>query len=220
MRARLASEHLVACVVRPGARLVLLTCAGLPANRRILTGLYGVLRPLDVIKPYRLEMGAKMATARGKDLYAYWGSRVADTLREDVAELPPGERAVVNVASAEYFQIVKPYVETLGVPVYTMVFHGATVHVKAARGAIVRYAALEGATRVEQLRGFTGLAGEWQLNEKASDEHNYVFERGAPTKAPAAGKAPPQAKAAKRPAPAAAEGAAAAPEPAKRGARR
>jgi hypothetical protein len=110
-------------------------------------------------------------------------------------------------------------VELLGVPLYTMVFHGATVHVKAARGAIVRYAALSNATQPEQLRGFTGLSGEWQLNAGASTERSFVFERGAPARAPAA-KAPPRARAGKRPAAAAPESdAAPAAAPAKRGAR-
>jgi hypothetical protein len=73
----------------------------------VLCGLYGVLKPLDAIKPYRLEMGAKMGTPAGRDLYAFWGSRVAAAIRDDVAALPAPERCVVNVASAEYFQVVK-----------------------------------------------------------------------------------------------------------------
>ena len=146
------------------------------------------------MKPYRLEMGAKFATKAGKDLYAYWRDRVAKAVLADVAALPAGERCLVNVASAEYFNVVKPYVEQLpDCPLYTMVFRGATVYVKGARGAIVRYAALTGATRPEQLRGFTGLQGEWRYVAAASDDRNYVFERGAP-KAAAAPKARGKAK--------------------------
>jgi hypothetical protein len=151
-------------------------------------------------------MGAKLATKAGRDLYAFWGSKVAESLRDDVALLPPAERCVVNVASAEYFQVVKPHVELLGVPLYTMVFHGATVHVKAARGAIVRYAAANGLTSPEQLRGFTGLQGEWRCDAAASSERSFVFERGAPARPAAAPKAaakraPPAAKrAAEKPA--------------------
>ena len=166
------------------------------AHRRILSGLYGALRPLDAMKPYRLEMGTKFATAGGKkDLYAYWTDCVAKAVLADVAALPAGERCLVNVASAEYYQVIKPFVEKLeDCPVYTMVFRGATVFVKGARGAIVRYAALIGATQPEQLRGFTGLQGEWRYVASASDERNYVFERGAPAKPAAAPKARGNAK--------------------------
>ena len=166
------------------------------AHRRILSGLYGALRPLDAMKPYRLEMGTKVATAGGKkDLYAYWTDRVAKAVLAGVAALPAGQRCLVNVASAEYYQVIKPFVEKLeDCPVYTMVFRGATVFVKGARGAIVRYAALIGATQPEQLRGFTGLQGEWRYVASASDERNYVFERGAPAKPAAAPKARGNAK--------------------------
>ena len=173
------------------------------------------------MKPYRLEMGTKFATAGGKkDLYAYWSNRVAKAVLEDVAALPAGERCLVNVASAEYFQVIKPYVDKLeDCPVYTMVFRGATVYVKGARGAIVRYAALIGATRPEQLRGFTGLQGEWRYVASASDERNYVFERGAPARPAAAPKARGKAK---RGAEAEAEGEEEdePPKPAKRGGKR
>jgi cytoplasmic iron level regulating protein YaaA (DUF328/UPF0246 family) len=74
----------------------------------VLSGLYGVLRPLDAIRPYRLEMGTKLGGAGlATDLYAFWGSKLAAALRDDVAQLPPAERCVVNCASAEYFQAVK-----------------------------------------------------------------------------------------------------------------
>lgn len=97
-----------------------LVCA---LRRRILSGLYGALRPLDAMKPYRLEMGTKFATKAGKDLYAYWTDRVAKAVLADVAALPKEERCLVNVASGEYFQVVKPYVEKLAdCPLYTMVF--------------------------------------------------------------------------------------------------
>ena len=148
--------------------------------------MYGMLRPLDALRPYRLEMGTKLATDAGRDLYAYWGARVATAVLADVAQLPAAERCLINVASAEYFQVLKPHLADAAVPVYTMVFHGATVYVKGARGAIVRYAAETGATHPEQLRGFTGLQGEWRFVASASSEREYVFERGAPTKKAAA----------------------------------
>lgn len=74
---------------------------------RILSGLYGVLRPLDRIQPYRLEMGARLATERGNSLYQWWGPRITDLLNQDLAE-SPGASVVVNLASSEYFGAVQP----------------------------------------------------------------------------------------------------------------
>ncbi len=73
---------------------------------RILSGLYGVLRPLDLMQPYRLEMGTKLQTDAGRTLYDFWGSTITDMLNKDLAE-SPGARAVVNLASNEYFGSVK-----------------------------------------------------------------------------------------------------------------
>ncbi|MEZ5166512.1 MAG: peroxide stress protein YaaA [Acidimicrobiales bacterium] len=74
---------------------------------RILSGLYGVLRPLDLMQPYRLEMGSTVTTARGKDLYAFWGDEITDVLNADLAA-SPGSDALVNLASNEYFGAVRP----------------------------------------------------------------------------------------------------------------
>jgi uncharacterized protein len=72
---------------------------------RILSGLYGVLRPLDLIQPYRLEMGTKLATSRGDTLYDYWDTTIAETLNADLAT-SPGPEVVINLASGEYFRSV------------------------------------------------------------------------------------------------------------------
>ncbi len=72
---------------------------------RILSGLYGVLRPLDLIQPYRLEMGTKLQTERGKDLYQWWGNEVTDLVKADLEE-SPGTGVVVNLASNEYFGVI------------------------------------------------------------------------------------------------------------------
>ncbi len=72
---------------------------------RILSGLYGVLRPLDLMQPYRLEMGTKLATDRGDTLYDFWGTEITDVLNDDLAA-SPGPAAVVNLASGEYFRSV------------------------------------------------------------------------------------------------------------------
>jgi cytoplasmic iron level regulating protein YaaA (DUF328/UPF0246 family) len=72
---------------------------------RMLSGLYGLLRPLDLMQPYRLEMGTKLANARGKDLYAFWGERISEWLNEALAE--QGDDVLLNLASNEYFSAVK-----------------------------------------------------------------------------------------------------------------
>ncbi len=72
---------------------------------RMLSGLYGLLRPLDLMMPYRLEMGTKLANARGKDLYAFWGTRISEWLNE--ALIDQGDDVLLNLASNEYFSSVK-----------------------------------------------------------------------------------------------------------------
>ncbi|MDW3220388.1 MAG: peroxide stress protein YaaA [Acidimicrobiales bacterium] len=72
---------------------------------RILSGLYGVLRPLDLMQPYRLEMGSRVTTKRGKDLYSFWGDTITNLINADLAE-SPGSQALINLASNEYFNAV------------------------------------------------------------------------------------------------------------------
>lgn len=72
---------------------------------RILSGLYGLLRPLDLIQPHRLEMGTRLASSRGQSLYDWWGTQVTDLLRRDL-EASPGPEVLVNLASQEYFKVV------------------------------------------------------------------------------------------------------------------
>src|SRR5699024_3773498 len=74
-------------------------------RHRILSGLYGVLRPLDLMQPYRLEMGTRLDTARGDNLYEFWGNRITEQLREDMRAL--GTNVLLNLASREYFKSVQ-----------------------------------------------------------------------------------------------------------------
>ncbi|WP_022703594.1 peroxide stress protein YaaA [Pseudorhodobacter ferrugineus] len=125
---------------------------------RILSGLYGVLRPLDAIKAYRLEMGSKLENPRGADLYAYWRGQVAAALNEAVAAT--GARALINCASIEYFGAVNT--KALTVPVITPVFledkNGeakiVSFYAKKARGAMARFIAENRLTDPEALQGF------------------------------------------------------------------
>ena len=150
----------------------------LQSRVRVLSGAYGLLRPLDEVRPHRMEMGTKLETRRGKDLYAFWGDRVAEAIAEDVAALPEKERFVVNCASQEYWRAAREthLAERLGVRVVTCAFPGPAVHAKSARGAMARHVA-EGAETMEDLARFRGRRGEWRVDDEQSDEKTLVFRR-------------------------------------------
>ena len=146
---------------------------------RILSGLYGVLRPLDMIHPHRLEMGTRLETAAGKDLYAFWGESVTGALNGAVKA--NGSEVLVNLASEEYFRSVKP--RLLSVPVITPVFEDwkngkykiISFFAKRARGLMARYAAVKGITEAAKLKRFK--VDGYAFDKKASDETNWVFRR-------------------------------------------
>ena len=153
--------------------------AHLQAHVRILSGLYGVLRPLDLMQPYRLEMGTRLKTSRGASLYAFWGDLVSRTLER---ELRAGNAAaLVNLASEEYFKVVQPSV--LGVPVITPVFQDwkdgrykiISFYAKKARGLMARYAAIHAVTDPEQLKDFD-LDG-YAYDAAASTPSEWLFRR-------------------------------------------
>jgi len=146
---------------------------------RILSGLYGVLRPLDLIQPYRLEMGTRLATGEKPDLYAYWGDTVT---RELNGLLATRERPVVlNLASQEYFRVVQA--AKLKAPVITPVFEDwksgkykiISFFAKRARGLMARFALVNRLDRVEQLKDFAG--GGYAFAPEVSGERNWVFRR-------------------------------------------
>ncbi|QAU34287.1 peroxide stress protein YaaA [Janthinobacterium sp. 17J80-10] len=149
------------------------------AHVRILSGLYGVLRPLDLMQPYRLEMGTKLATAAGRDLYAYWGEQVSENLNAVLAERR--SEALVNLASEEYFKSVKP--KLLSAPVVTPVFEEwkdgrykiISFYAKRARGLMARYAAQNRIVRARDLQSFD--SDGYRFDAKASNENTWVFRR-------------------------------------------
>jgi cytoplasmic iron level regulating protein YaaA (DUF328/UPF0246 family) len=146
---------------------------------RILSGLYGVLRPLDRMHPYRLEMGTRLANPRGKDLYAFWGETVTGALNEALAA--NGASALVNLASEEYFKSVKP--KLLDVPVVTPVFEDwkngkykiISFFAKRARGMMARYAIEKGITDPEQLKEFD--VDGYAFVPSESGQRSWVFRR-------------------------------------------
>jgi uncharacterized protein len=146
---------------------------------RILSGLYGLLRPLDAIQPYRLEMGTRLATPRGDGLYAFWGPRLARALNDLGRET--GAQALVNCASAEYFGAVDR--RALSLPLITPTFledddgqaRLISFWAKQARGAMARYICEGQITNPSDLRGFT--TGGYRYCPDKSDAATLVFTR-------------------------------------------
>jgi cytoplasmic iron level regulating protein YaaA (DUF328/UPF0246 family) len=146
---------------------------------RILSGLYGLLRPLDLMQPYRLEMGTRLQTQRGKDLYAFWGDELTGHLADTLKSLK--SKALVNLASEEYFKAV--HADDLPVPVIAPVFEDwkggkykiISFHAKRARGLMARYAIEKKITTPEKLKAFDTEG--YAFAPAASDEARWVFRR-------------------------------------------
>ena len=145
----------------------------------MLSGLYGVLRPLDLMQPYRLEMGTRLPTDRGQDLYAFWGDSITDYLNSRQAE--ERDPVVVNLASQEYFKAVKPkrlrarLVECVFEDYKSGVYKIISFNAKRARGAMARFAITQRATRPEQLQAFDVDGYRFQAGLSSSER--LVFRR-------------------------------------------
>ena len=143
---------------------------------RILSGLYGLLRPLDLIQAYRLEMGVKFANERGPNLYHFWGDKITDLLNED---LNGGE--LINLASGEYFKSVKAknINGRIITPVFKDVKNGVakviSFNAKKARGFMARYIVDNRIESAEDLKKFT--VGGYVYQADMSDEDTWVFLR-------------------------------------------
>ncbi|WP_027671953.1 peroxide stress protein YaaA [Rheinheimera baltica] len=146
---------------------------------RILSGLYGVLRPLDLMQPYRLEMGTKLANPAGKDLYAFWQGRITACLNEQLSNI--ASDVVVNLASQEYFKAVKT--KQLNARLITPVFKDykngqykiISFFAKKARGLMARYIIQQRLSKPEQLKAFD-LAG-YAYSAEQSTANELVFLR-------------------------------------------
>ncbi|HAI4893446.1 TPA: peroxide stress protein YaaA, partial [Escherichia coli] len=144
-----------------------------------LSGLYGVLRPLDLMQPYRLEMGIRLENARGKDLYQFWGDIITNKLNEALAA--QGDNVVINLASDEYFKSVKP--KKLNAEIIKPVFldekNGKfkiiSFYAKKARGLMSRFIIENRLTKPEQLTGFNSEG--YFFDEDSSSNGELVFKR-------------------------------------------
>jgi cytoplasmic iron level regulating protein YaaA (DUF328/UPF0246 family) len=147
---------------------------------RILSGLYGVLRPLDLMQPYRLEMGSKLETSSGSDLYQFWGDTITDQLNEDLAA-SPGPDVLINLASNEYFGAVQP--DRVEGRVITPKFLDEkngdlkiiSFFAKRARGAMAAWLVLN---RVDTIKGIAEFDGDgYRYDKSLSTADEPVFVR-------------------------------------------
>ena len=149
---------------------------------RILSGLYGVLRPLDAIQPYRLEMGTRLKTKRGQSLYDFWGDRISQALNE--AAMGHKDKTLVNCASGEYFGAVDR--RALKLPLLTCRFleeKGGEARIisffaKKARGLLARYAIENRIGRAADLKAFD--AAGYRFAPSLSSDDEYTFTRPQP----------------------------------------
>ncbi|HZW14622.1 MAG TPA: peroxide stress protein YaaA [Brevundimonas sp.] len=146
---------------------------------RILSGLYGVLRPLDRIQPYRLEMGTRLKTRRGSSLYDFWGDRISKCLNADVEG--QADPTLVNLASQEYFGVIDA--KALKLPVVTPHFREAkdgesriiSFFAKKARGGMARFAIDERIEKAEDLKAFD--RDGYRFDKAGSTETDWIFTR-------------------------------------------
>ena len=148
-------------------------------NLRILSGLYGLLRPLDLIQPYRLEMGTRLSNKRGKDLYAFWGDEITEEIIEELSK--HRNKTLINLASNEYFKSVTP--ELLPARLITPVFKDyskgsykvLSFFAKKARGAMASFIVRNRVNRPEDIKEFN--TDGYQFNPDLTNSQQWVFTR-------------------------------------------
>ncbi|HEY8574192.1 peroxide stress protein YaaA [Phenylobacterium sp.] len=149
---------------------------------RILSGLYGLLRPLDAIQPYRLEMGSRLKTRRGQNLYDFWGAAIAEAL--NATAMGHKDKTLVNCASGEYFDAVDR--AALKLPVVTCRFleekdgeaRIISFYAKRARGSLARWAILNRVQRAADVKAFD--ADGYRFDPAASTDEEFTFVRPQP----------------------------------------
>lgn len=146
---------------------------------RMLSGLYGLLRPLDLMMPYRLEMGTKLKNTRGNNLYEFWGSIITDQINQDLAEIDA--KLLVNLASDEYYKSVneKKIQAEIIKPVFLDQKNGKykviSFYAKKARGLMARYLIENKLSQVEQLKAFDSEG--YYFDAESSSNKELVFKR-------------------------------------------
>ena len=146
---------------------------------RILSGLYGLLRPLDLIQAYRLEMGTKFANQRGKNLYEFWGEVITDALNAQLKKLKAD--VVLNLASNEYFKSVKPKAlnATIMAPAFKDLKNGEykmiSFYAKKARGLMAAYVIKNRLTDINDIKKFDSEG--YKYNKELSTDKQWVFTR-------------------------------------------
>lgn len=146
---------------------------------RVLSGLYGLLRPLDLMQPYRLEMGTRLKTDAGKNLYEFWGSDITEGLNKQLKKIKSD--TLINLASNEYFKSVKP--KELNAEIITPAFKEFKngeykmigIYAKKARGLLSRYIIQNKLTDPEELKLFKEEG--YKFNKNLSKGNNWVFTR-------------------------------------------
>jgi cytoplasmic iron level regulating protein YaaA (DUF328/UPF0246 family) len=146
---------------------------------RVLSGLYGILRPLDLMQPYRLEMGTRFVNKGGKDLYAFWGERLLEAINDELGEM--ARPVAVNLASEDYFkaavgrkingELIQPVFEDWKNGRYKII----SFYAKRARGLMTRYAVVNRLTEPEALKDFA--SDGYAYAPEASDDRRWVFRR-------------------------------------------
>ena len=149
---------------------------------RILSGLYGVLRPLDLMQAYRLEMGTPLENKRGNNLYEFWGSKITEQLNQDLKKIT--SNSLINLASNEYFKAV--HADSLEAEIIHPVFKDykngqykiISFYAKKARGMMAAYIIQNRITDATDIQGFT--TGGYRFNKTESDQQQWVFKRKNP----------------------------------------
>jgi hypothetical protein len=144
-------------------------------NVRMISGLYGVLRPLDLIQPYRLEMGTKLSNKNGSNLYDYWGNKISKVLNDDEQDL------IINLASNEYFKSID--IKILKAQMLDIVFKEKKnntykvigIYAKRARGLMVNYIIRNRITDPKVLKNFSDEG--YQYDDMLSSDSSWVFTR-------------------------------------------
>ena len=148
-------------------------------NLRILSGLYGILRPLDLMQPYRLEMGTRLDTEAGSNLYQFWNDRITRSLNKDLKA--SGGNTLINLASNEYFKSIQP--KSLKADIITPAFKDfrkgeyrfIQFFAKKARGTMARFIVDKQITNPEEIKDFD--RDGYQYNPELSSQRDWVFTR-------------------------------------------